>query len=328
MICALWRLLSYSQQRGDEKYMKKIKRATLQVRILKKSDISSRQRVCERSPDQRSKNSLRASLTLETALVFPLFLFACVLLSFPFRMMDTHRKMQATVESICKTVAQYAYTADAISAGLKDDTGSVTDKEDDSIPEELKGSLTGMGIGAYAARQAQSNANDPYVSDVYFFTSKYRAGDDMVTIELTYNYNLPFSVFGISAVRQKVSASRRAWIGQKPKSSKDDPNDPTVYVGAHSTRYHVSNTCHYLYNDLTAVSISDVDSKRNQSGGKYYACSRCMKSGSYATVYIMPSGTSYHSGKDCSAIIAHTQTKKLSEVEHLGKCSHCGKGGG
>ena len=45
-------------------------------------------------------NRIRGSLTLEAALVFPLFVFLCVILLIPMRMMDRQRQIQAAVETV------------------------------------------------------------------------------------------------------------------------------------------------------------------------------------------------------------------------------------
>ena len=48
------------------------------------------------------------------------------------------------------------------------------------------------------------------------------------------------------------------------------------------------------------------------------------KAGEGDAVYIMKSGSRYHSDASCTAITAYVQAVKLSEVEHLGACSYCG----
>ena len=99
-----------------------------------------------------------------------------------------------------------------------------------------------------------------------------------------------------------------------------------VYIGKNPTRYHRQRTCHYLYNDLKAVSAGEVESMRNQSGGKYVPCKTCGtgNGNGTGTVYIMPYGGSYHTVRTCPSIIAYVQAVALSQVEYLGECSYCG----
>ena len=96
-----------------------------------------------------------------------------------------------------------------------------------------------------------------------------------------------------------------------------------VYVGKNSTRYHSSASCHYLSNDLTAVSYASLSGERNSGGKKYHPCSRCAKGVTGGTVYIMPSGTSFHTSESCSAIRSYGRAVPKSDVAHLGPCSYC-----
>jgi len=149
---------------------------------------------------------------------------------------------------------------------------------------------------------------------------------------LDYEIQMPFPVLGLPAVRRTAHCRRRAWIGKAGKSygadgRDEEDQDEMVYVGKNGTRYHRSRSCHYLSNDLTTVSFEAVGGLRNTSGGKYYACSVCGRSaGAGSMVHVMPSGSSFHTTKDCTAIIAYVRAVKLSEAEHLGACSYCSGG--
>ena len=124
---------------------------------------------------------------------------------------------------------------------------------------------------------------------------------------------------------------RRAWIGKDGKDEGTDGSgngeeDEIVYVGRGSTRYHRDRGCHYLSNSLTSVPYDSVGEQRNDSGKKYHACSVCGSgAGAGGTVYIMPSGTSFHTTKNCTAIIAYVKAVHLSEVSYLGPCSYCSR---
>ena len=101
--------------------------------------------------------------------------------------------------------------------------------------------------------------------------------------------------------------------------------DPIVYVGKGSTRYHLSTRCHYLHNNLQAVGSGEVSGLRNAEGGRYSPCKRCVSGTPGGTVYVMPSGSSYHTSPDCTAIVAYVQAVRKSTVAYLGACSYCGR---
>ena len=284
---------------------------------------------------------LAASLTVEAALVLPLFLFAMYLLILPLRMMDTAREMQQVCESVCQDTVQLLYLRsltkkDGPDAGGTDGTGedgttkdSPADIGDTVTDLRLDGALTGNAVGMAAAAQARARVKDDYVIHLLSLRSSILGDGETVRLTLDYDYRLPFSVFGLGSIHQSVTAVRRAWTGRteggmtSASGGSGTEDSETVYVGKNSTRYHSSPSCHYLSNDLTAVSYESVSGERNSSGSKYHPCSRCAKGVTGGTVYISPSGTSFHTTESCSAITAYARPVLKSEVAHLGPCSYC-----
>ena len=263
---------------------------------------------------------VEASMTVEAAIAFPLFIFAVALILLPFRVMETTGKMQEVCEQICEDVCQYAYTSDR----------DVKELDPEKSPKD-QALYTGIsvGLGAYAAAKAREAADDRFLGLINFIDSDCMTDGETVTIVLSYYYDLPFSVLGQGSLKQTVTSSRRAWVGKK-RSKADDGDgtgdDPLVYVGKNSTRYHRSASCHYLSNNLKTVSAVQIENLRNADGGKYRPCAVCCASGSASgNVYVMPSGSAYHSQRNCRAIISYVKTVHLSEVESLGACSYCSR---
>lgn len=290
-----------------------------------------------------------ASLTLETALVLPLFLFAMYLLILPMRIMDTSRAMQEICEDVCMDAAEGYYLKELVSqkttdqdnetqengsgelepvtpaaAGLAEESRSEATKR----AEIIQSSLSGNALGAAAAELIRRRIHDSFVEDLESWRSSCMADGEMITLTLDYRYRLPFSVFGLESLPMSVTASRRAWIGRDGKSDGNSSSLPAedgelVYVGKDSTRYHSSPTCHYLSNSLQAVTFDSVSALRNSSGKKYHACAVCARNAFSGTVYVMPAGTSYHTDPDCSTVRAYAHAVPKSEVEYLGPCSYC-----
>lgn len=254
------------------------------------------------------------SLSVEAALVLSLFLFSCVCLAAPMKLLDQQRSIQGALEKVGEDLSQYAYVKYQLDQG-----GS-----------ELalnEGATKLLAVG-YVRQQVMGQVDREKIQGVSFAESGILE-DDYIRLVMNYRMKLPFSIFGIRSIPVRAVCVRRAWIGAEggrhSAGADGAEEDEIVYVGKNPTRYHVSPKCHYLFNDLRAVSISQVDSLRNQSGGKYHACARC--GGRQAdTVYIMPYGSSYHTTSQCSAINAYVQAVKKSQVAYLGVCSYCGGG--
>lgn len=280
----------------------------------------------------RYRRTYKASLSVEAALCFSLLIIALAILIMPFDMMNTNRKIRGIAEGVCKDVSQYAYTYNRLKnnpdkkerENLKD-----TDNYDSAAMEKVKGIFAGGALGTYVASKIKADIADKNISNITGIFSTCMADGEIVNVRIDYDYGLPINILGRHTVAQTVVASRRAWIGAdggKGENAGDaQSDDEYVYIGKNSTRYHTNLRCHYLYNDLHSVSISDINSIRNENGAIYHPCERCGNCAG-STVYVMPSGTKYHTSPYCTAIIAYVQKVKKSEVEHLGACSYCGGG--
>ena len=270
---------------------------TLQVRIPRKLSAGRK----------RVSFSASASMTVEAALVLPLFLFAGILLMTPFRIMDVERQMQAIVMAVGEEISQTAY--------LSVDSGE--------MPAET------LSV-AYAEAAVRSRAAGLPVHGLSLAGSSLLEDGETIDLVAVYRIPMPFSMFGLDASERMNRCYLRAWVGRDTGADSGgagdgEEDDPIVYVGRDSTRYHVSASCHYLSNRLTAVSLEEVGNCRNGSGSRYTPCTRCGGNVS-GTVYIMTSGEHYHSSRTCSAILAYVRAVRKSTVEYLGACSYCSGG--
>lgn len=287
-------LMAYSTTNSN----KKQKSVTLQVRIPSVGHFRCRKRV---------SFSASASMTIEASLALPLLLFAGVLLLMPFQILDVERQVQAHVESVAEDISQLAYFS----------------------MENLEGKevLTAVTAYGYAETAVRLKLKDLPVTNISLLSSELLKDGETVNLVVDYEIKLPFSVFGRKIVKRRNGSYRRAWIGTSGNDRTDGEvegdTEDRVFIGRNSTRYHKSRTCHYLYNNLKAVPLAELEGYRNKGGGRYTPCSRCGEQAG-GTVYIMPSGNHYHSGSSCTAIQAYVTEVPKSQAEHLGPCSYCG----
>lgn len=298
------------------------KNVTLQVRI----PYAKKSFPVKRALSSALFQTKKASLTVEAAMVLPLFLFSMVILMTPMKLMDEARRIQFSLDRAGQEISQYAYIMYQLGQG--------ENKEGYETPElagELAGILEKEGVLIYVRHKMDKQINLSRLKSVSFRRSSILADGETIDLIMDYRMKLPFSVFGLDSVPMTARSFRRAWIGMEGKAKNGEgkdgnQEDELVYVGRDSTRYHKSSTCHYLYNNISQVSLEEVTAMRNSSGAKYKPCSRC---GRYAntggSVYIMPGGEHYHSDRDCSSITAYVQAVPLSQVSYLGPCTYCSK---
>lgn len=297
-------------------YIRKFKSNPLQVRMHKRSDFG-----------KKTFLSVSAAMTLEAALVLTLFIFAAVCLILPMKILNTERRIQAGLEAVGEDFSRYGYVKDVLEKGYGDKIPGVSEFAQAFCKHLAAGAAEG-----YAQSRALEYADTGNVFHVRMNRSQILVENEVFDLILDYEIRMPFPVLGLSGVKRTARSRRRSWVGRPGIGDGSDGEgaeveDVIVYVGKGSTRYHKRRSCHYLSNDLSTVPYTAIDDLRNSGGGKYYPCSRCgsgAKTGS--SVYIMPSGSSFHTDRNCNAIIAYVRAVKLSEVSHLGACSYCSGG--
>lgn len=306
-----------------ERFLKDTAQAAIQNNTLQVQmpwEDRHRKRACE---EKRAwAFAFRASVSVEAALALSVFIFALVCMMIPFRMMERQRQVQAALESVNERLCQYAYLEHMLQQGEE-----IPKDEGDWKQELILGFINGAA-GAGAQIMAEGMFPDDGIEDISFAPSSYLENGETIAFSMDYQMRMPFLVLNLDSLPFSSGSIRRAWIGRdglsRDKDGSEEEEDPIVYIGKTSTRYHKSRSCHYLSNDLTKVAFSSISGLRNQSGGKYYPCAVCGGNASSGSqVYIMKSGTRYHTDPECTAIVAYVKAVRLSEVKHLGGCSYC-----
>lgn len=302
--------------------MKKKEPVTLQVRIPQIRCGHCKKRVFSSAPLWRPMQMRRlpAGLTVEAALALSLFLFAMVILMAPMKMMNDARRIQTALDSACEKASQLAV--------LMPEEGEVPEgSRDSSMIERTNGlgrGFTKAGVLLFAGEEVRRRVRPEKAGQFSFIDSSILEDGETIDLILHYRLFLPFPVFRMESVPMTARSCRRAWIGKKGGTGSGEEEDEVVYIGKNSTRYHRNRNCHYLNNDVDSVAYDTIDSLRNAEGKRYRACARCGAGVQpKSTVYIMPSGESYHSDRNCSSIIAYVRAVPLSEVAYLGACSYC-----
>lgn len=271
---------------------------------------------------------MRASMTVEAAMVLPLMIFAIYMLIYPLRLMEAERRLQNVMENTAKELSEAEYLKEAGKSFI-----------DSSKRDTVLGTISGIESGA--ARAAVLSAVDSDRFEYAVFTEETSILSDdadcdpaMIYMSLSYRMKNPVSAFELIPVNKSLIVNRRAWIGSdggRGRGKYGDENDDAldddriVYLGKTSSEvYHDDPDCHYLSNKLSSTDASEISNLRNGSGGKYHACPSC-RPGKTGTVYYFKTGSAYHSTEHCKAITAYSRTARLSELHGMRPCSYCGK---
>ena len=258
---------------------------------------------------------LSGSLTVEAAVVVPLFLFFMVGALQYGRVMETAVKFGTAMADTGKGMAIAAYT--------KRYGG-----ETDGLTEFAVGALS----VAYAQNKVMKQAGDTScVRNANMLLSSFLQEDEMIDLVLTYQIRSPIGVVKLPGSFFIQRAKVRAWTGRIPPggdgdgASGDEDAQEMVYVTKTGTVYHDDPDCTHLRLSIRAVDIGALDLLRNNNGSIYHPCEKC--GGRFgSTVYITEEGNRYHSSLTCSGLKRTVRQISKEEAGSLRPCSKCGKG--
>ena len=236
--------------------------------------------------------------------------------------LDTQRKVQTVLEVTGRELGWQVYRTShtvhpaEMEAGKEAEAGEKGTGGWSELP-------SGLILQGYLKEKIQT-AGGNKVSNIQCGASRVSEDGEWIDLRASYQVRLPFSVFALDHVTLTSRSRKRGWIGAEggyfSEKNGSEPEGKWVYVGRDSTRYHLSPSCHYISNQITAAAYADVISGvlRNSGGCRYKACRYCGKTVSAGgLVYILPSGEVYHGKQDCSSLAYYVQKVRRSEVEYI-----------
>lgn len=305
-----------------------------------------------------------AVLTVEAALVLPIFVMVCYAFLFFYEVINVQQSLNNAATKACDTIASFGYIERYISK-IKDEKSESSEDNDNKsettnasslfnsidlqelgitefnidaidFKELLFNTANSLLIKTYVKTYLKSSDKFQYVVGGYegisFYGSDIYDEDEFVTIYMTYNIQCPVfsSILPEFAVKQCIKMHSFNGHAVEKKNSDEEEDGEYVYVTENGTVYHTHSNCTYIDIKLTSVSADAVDNLRNSNGAKYHACEICVNGNTtgLSTVYITNSGTRYHISAGCSSITRTVIKILKSEVGDRSLCSKCASLGG
>ena len=267
----------------------------------------------------RSERQMRkGSITVETALVLPLFLFAMLTALYLIESVRFSGNMQAALMQNAKTMSGYAYAAKMMSDGGDDSL---------SLPAKAVSVVAGQtGAIQYLGKTyIDESPVKGGVGGISFLHSSMLGPDQTVDLIAIYRIKPLFGFFGIRDFIVADRACVRAFTGYD-NTKKDDleKDEEIVFITEKGTVYHRSRNCRHLNVTIRETTKAAVDGERNESGGKYYPCEKCGSLKGAGRLYITSDGDRYHTMLSCSSLKRGVRAVPISEVGNRGACARCG----
>lgn len=308
---------------------------------------------------QKRKRALRfasctGSVTVETALVLPVFLCVlCGLMLLGSLLLTEARIQYALARTADVYAAQYAVERLADNQG---GSGSSSTGSGSLSAGQAGGSGSGDGSGSLSASQTGSASLSERVRgladgllqkaglqavfhSVYEETSMDEIcirggragirlsvssqGEEDATLKVSASYRLKIGIpfVGEYSFARQAQSMQRVFCGYVEHGDGKTGADSqgVVYVAEHGSVYHTSLSCTHI---CRRISGSSVD--RILSGKKYQACDKCIHEGERPSVlYVTPYGEKYHSSLSCSGLKRTVKAIPKEEAEGMRMCSRC-----
>lgn len=257
--------------------------------------------IVRKNEERASAFTSKGSLTLEAALVVPIFFFAMLCMVYLLEVMSIQTSMRNAIYSVGKEIAQQAYSSPMIS------TYGIEQHVIKNIgADKLNASIVAGGAAGINCSQSTSNWNTA-----------------VIDLSVRYQLEIPILMFRIPAISCEETLRVKGWTGYVTGLYGDE-QDEVVYVTDYGLVYHKNMHCTYLELSIQAVSAADIEDLRNASGAKYYPCETCGNTLAEAgRVYITDYGNRYHMSLDCNKVKRNIYAVPLDEVYGLGGCSKC-----
>ncbi len=249
---------------------------------------------------------LQAAMTVEAALVLPLFLFCMTAVIQYAAVMGTAVQIGTALTETGKSMATAAY----------------------AVRYGGEGSGSGLAVSAlsagYAHHKVMGRVDDSdQIKNVNMALSSFLQKEEQIDLVMTYQIRTPVPVIKLPGNFFLQRACVRAWTGRNTYGKDELGNEngfKDVYVTENGSVYHEDLNCSYLNPSIREIDDDAIGALRNRSGEKYRPCESC--GGGNGTVYITDEGNRYHRSPGCSGLkrTIHTEGKDSCGLRPCSKC--------
>lgn len=239
----------------------------------------------------------RASLTVEAAMVFPIFILAFWIMLYGFKITELQSKVQYALNVTAEDMAAYSDVKSVTAASALFLTGLKSCNTDVSF---VSGTWTGFNLGK----------------------SNIQKKDSIIYLEVDYKVKLP-QLLGIKITVPCIqSVCTRAFNG---RSLREKETGTIVYITTGQTVYHTNRRCSYLNLSIQKIAQTDFTKQGSSYLKRYTACSSCKNKEGNGYIYITDNGTKYHNTLACKNLKRTIERVMLEEVNDRKLCSRCSK---
>lgn len=288
---------------------------------------------------QENIAAFSASMTVEAALVLPLFLFCICNIIFLLDVVRLQSRVTAALQQTGDQICEYAWYREYAAGGTGGNGDAGSGRESGINIPQAAGDILSL---AFVSGSVRNHLGTEYMDStclrggsrgISFLGTSILSGNDIVDIRADYRTRPFIPVLNGPDFKIRSRYYGHAWTGYRIGSGTGEAGEGAggrrsdhVIVAENGVVYHTDPDCIYLNPRVREVDASDLDHLRANDGSIYHPCEYChpAKSGS---VFITPDGDRYHSSRSCSRLMRTTHEETMQEAgSHLHACPKCGHG--
>ncbi len=267
------------------------------------------------------KNKIKGSMTVEAAMVVPLFLFVILNLFSSINYIAVHMRLEAAMHQTGLQLARGGYAYHKIAEGY----------------EILESEVANIGFSNfYVKEKVIKHAGKEFLeragilgsTEGILFLQSDVVDPECLDIVATYYTRALFLTEAFASFGMVNRAYMKVWTGYD-NTVADAANDEgeVVYITEQGKVYHTLRSCTHLQLSVSQIPYAEVDLHRNEAGSVYTICERCGGGGVQGTVYITQEGDRYHTTISCGGLRRTVIAVYLDEVGGRRGCSRCASAG-
>lgn len=243
------------------------------------------------------KISGKGSLTVEAALILPMFMTGLLTLVSVIFMSNVCQRIQASL----------LFEAQELAIGYEDEQKTQVSV----VTDEIVGGLSECDL------KFIENGKDGID-----LTGSCPDDDEYIRLRVSCDLVPLTGFFGALKIPFDRTCLTHAWCGYENGFF---PDEEYVYITDDSEVYHRDRNCSHIRLTIKEVTPGDLPDLRNHDGKRYRPCEICHKCPATGKLYITPEGDRYHNSITCSGLKRTVRVVKLSNAGDRRPCSRCGR---
>ena len=285
-----------------------------------------RKSIKEALPGILRKKRNQGSMTVEAAILLPVFLFFFLnLLSF-LEVLRLHGKIERGLWDVGSDLCLYSYAF----------TGEETIAHSEEKKQDWWRDLADVALSySYVKGRLVERLGEDYLEaspltygpeGLRFVGSDLTEHPDIIDLTVTYRVSPFCESVGYPDILIQNHYYAHAWTGYWiPGTEEENKKQKEYYVTDYGEVYHCKRECTHLDLSIQQVSLTKALSSRNQYGRKYRKCETCGKRRFWGKTWITDEGDCYHFEVDCPGLKRTIYRITEKEKKKYRPCSRCAR---